>query len=179
MMRAWVNAGMGLLVVLRRTRPAQQAIVCMLRFGTQKPGRPHLPESRPRINEGVHMKNNIVLSIILLSLVAPALAAAPYQRPAGIADDKEPLIVAGYRALFTCSAHFFAGRPLDDIKKVELVDVEGLGYPDPVIDERRRIVTAATTSICLRMAWTRATACSAPCSSARSTARATATPPAS
>jgi CubicO group peptidase (beta-lactamase class C family) len=92
------------------------------------------------------MKNNIALSIILLSLLAPALAAAPYQRPAGIADDKEPLIVAGYRALFTCSAHFFAGRPLDDIKKVELVDVEGLGYPDPVIDEQRKIVTATDIS---------------------------------
>src|SRR4029077_3577815 len=61
-------------------------------------------------------------------------------------DDKEPLIVAGYRALFTCSAHFFAGRPLEDIKKVELVDVEGLGYPDPVIDEKRRIVTATDIS---------------------------------
>jgi len=71
---------------------------------------------------------------------------APYQRPAGIADLSEPLIVAGYRALFTCSAHFFAGRPLTDIKKVELVDVEGLGYPDPVIDERRRIVTARDLS---------------------------------
>ena len=90
------------------------------------------------------MKNNIAILIFLLSMLAPALAddAPEYRRPAGIADDKEPLIVAGYRALFTCSAHFFAGRPLDDIKKVELVDVENLGYPDPVIDERRRIVTA-------------------------------------
>ena len=92
------------------------------------------------------MKNNIALSIILLSLLTPALAATPYQRPAGIAEDKEPLIVAGYRALFTCSAHFFAGRPLDDIKKVELVDVEGLGYPDPVIDEQRKIVVATDIS---------------------------------
>ena len=92
------------------------------------------------------MKNNIALSIVLLSLLAPAFAATPYQRPAGIADDKEPLVVAGYRALFTCSAHFFAGRPLNDIKKVELVDVEGLGYPDPVIDEQRRIVTATDIS---------------------------------
>ena len=60
------------------------------------------------------MKNNIALSIILLSLLTPALAAAPYQRPAGIADLNEPLIVAGYRALFTCSAHFLmssSGRP--------------------------------------------------------------------
>jgi CubicO group peptidase (beta-lactamase class C family) len=92
------------------------------------------------------MKNKLILSLALLALLAPALAAPPYQRPAGIADDKEPLIVAGYRALFTCSAHFFAGRPLADIKKVELVDVEGLGYPDPVIDEQRRIVTATDPS---------------------------------
>jgi len=92
------------------------------------------------------MKRFIALSTVLLSLLAPSLAAAPYQRPAGIADDKEPLIVAGYRALFTCSAHFFAGRPLDDIKRVELVDVEGLGYPDPVIDEHRRLVTATDIS---------------------------------
>lgn len=92
------------------------------------------------------MKNKFILSLALLALLAPAVAAPPYQRPAGIADDKEPLIVAGYRALFTCSAHFFAGRPLADIKKVELVDVEGLGYPDPVIDEQRRIVTATDPS---------------------------------
>jgi CubicO group peptidase (beta-lactamase class C family) len=92
------------------------------------------------------MKNNIALFVILLFQLAPALAATPYQRPAGIAEDKEPLIVAGYRALFTCSAHFFAGRPLDDIKKVELVDVEGLGYPDPIIDEQRRMVTATDIS---------------------------------
>jgi CubicO group peptidase (beta-lactamase class C family) len=70
------------------------------------------------------------------------LGATPYQRPAGIADDSEPLIVAGYRALFTCSAHFIAGRPLEDIRKVELVDVAEPGFPDPVIDLQRRIVTA-------------------------------------
>ena len=92
------------------------------------------------------MKRHFATALLLLTLIAPALAAPPYQRPAGIADDKEPLIVAGYRALFTCSAHFFAGRPLDDITKVELVDVEGLGYPDPVIDEQRRIVKATDVS---------------------------------
>jgi CubicO group peptidase (beta-lactamase class C family) len=82
--------------------------------------------------------------LLVLQLVFRlAFAAAPYHRPGGIAEIDEPLITAGYRALFTCSAHFFAGRPLDDIKKVELVDVEGLGYPDPVIDERARLVTAA------------------------------------
>ena len=83
---------------------------------------------------------------VLCSLVAAALAAPPYHQPAGIADLKAPFIVAGYRALFTCSAHFFAGRPLEDIKKVELVDVASLGFPDPVIDEQRRIVTAADPS---------------------------------
>ncbi|HXF16216.1 MAG TPA: serine hydrolase domain-containing protein [Burkholderiales bacterium] len=92
------------------------------------------------------MKNKIVLLIILSAQYAIAVAATPYQRPAGIADLKEPAIVAGYRALFTCSAHFFAGRPLDDIKKVELVDVEGLGYPDPVIDEQRKLVSATDIS---------------------------------
>jgi CubicO group peptidase (beta-lactamase class C family) len=92
------------------------------------------------------MKRILLLAIVLSSTLAPVFAAVPYQRPAGFAEDKEPLIVAGYRALFTCSAHFFAGRPLDDIKKVELVDVEGLGYPDPVIDERRWMVTAADAS---------------------------------
>lgn len=88
-----------------------------------------------------------LLAVLATVAASSALAGQPvYQRPAGIADDKEPLIVAGYRALFTCSAHFFAGRPLDDIRKVELVDVEGLGYPDPVIDEKRRLVTAADKS---------------------------------
>ena len=61
-----------------------------------------------------------------------ALGASPYQRPAGIADDKEPLIVAGYRALFTCSAHFFAGRPLEDIKNASDIDTvikNGVVYP--------------------------------------------------
>jgi len=91
------------------------------------------------------MKKKIALFIVLFQF-GPAFAESPYTRPAGIADEKEPLIVAGYRALFTCSAHFFAGRPLEDIKKVELVDVEGYGYPDPVIDEKRKIVTAADTS---------------------------------
>jgi CubicO group peptidase (beta-lactamase class C family) len=92
------------------------------------------------------MKRTLAQLVVLSSLFAPVFGAPPYQRPAGVADDKEPLIVAGYRALFTCSAHFFAGRPLDDIKKVELVDVEGLGYPDPVIDEQRRLVTATDIS---------------------------------
>ncbi len=86
------------------------------------------------------------LLLLAALLTLPVFAQTPYQRPAGIAGDDEPLIVAGYRALFTCSAHFVAGRSLDEIRNVELVDVEGLGYPDPVIDARRRIVTASDVS---------------------------------
>jgi CubicO group peptidase (beta-lactamase class C family) len=93
----------------------------------------------------VYRRIALMLSVAIAAHV-PASAATPYERPAGIADAREPLIVAGYRALFTCSAHFFAGRPLDDIKKVELVDVEGLGYPDPLIDEQRKLVTATDVS---------------------------------
>ncbi len=74
--------------------------------------------------------------------IGVAHAAAPYQRPAGVADAEEPLIVAGYRALFTCSAYFVAGRPLADILQVELIDTAPFGFPDPVIDEKRQLVTA-------------------------------------
>ncbi|MDH3588502.1 MAG: hypothetical protein OEQ74_03790, partial [Gammaproteobacteria bacterium] len=69
----------------------------------------------------------LTLTLALWLSLADA-AAPPLTRPAGIAEADEPHIVAGYRALFTCSAHFFAGRPLEDIKKVELVDVEPFGY---------------------------------------------------
>ena len=90
---------------------------------------------------------HLVGSFCSLALfAAAAIAAAPYQQPAGIGDLKDPVIIAGYRALFTCSAHFFAGRPLDDIAKVELEEMSGLGYPDPVIDEQRRVVTAKDPS---------------------------------
>lgn len=92
---------------------------------------------------------HLIAGAVLLSAATAAAAdsfATPYQRPAGIAGDSEPLIIAGYRALFSCSAHFFAGRTLAEIKQVELVDVEGLGYPDPVIDAQRRIVTARDRS---------------------------------
>jgi len=82
-----------------------------------------------------------LLCFTLLPLLA--VASQPYQMPAGAADHEAPDIVAGYRAIFTCSAHFFAGRPLKDILKVELVDVQGKGFPDPVIDEKRQLVFAS------------------------------------
>lgn len=87
----------------------------------------------------------LLLALTSLICCAPLAAAeVPLLRPAGIAQADEPHIVAGYRALFACSAHFFAGRPLDAIKQVEFVDVKPFGYPDPVIDERRQLVTAST-----------------------------------
>ena len=88
-----------------------------------------------------------LLAVLAIVVASRAIAAQPvYQQPAGIGDLKDPLIIAGYRALFTCSAHFFAGRPLSDIAKVELEEMSRLGYPDPVIDEKRRLVTAADVS---------------------------------
>jgi len=91
------------------------------------------------------MKSRLLFLVSLLAAV-PSFAVQPYQQPAGVAGLMDPLIVAGYRALFTCSAHFFAGRPLSDIAKVELEEMSRLGYPDPVIDEKRRLVAAADVS---------------------------------
>ena len=84
-------------------------------------------------------------SIVVVAALASAasLADSVYRRPGGVADLFDPLVVAGYRALFTCSAHFFAGRPLPDIKKVELVDTAHLDFPDPQIDSEKRLVRAA------------------------------------
>ena len=95
------------------------------------------------------MRLNLVKSVVLTSVLlvsANSYATPPYQRLAGAADNDDPLIVAGYRAIFTCSAHFLMGRPLNDIKRIELVDVEGKGYPDPIIDEKRRLVFSSDPS---------------------------------
>lgn len=66
----------------------------------------------------------------------------PYRLPGGAAEASDPFIAAGYRALFTCSAHFAMGRPLDDILEVELADTEPFGLPVPEIDETRQLVRA-------------------------------------
>jgi len=84
------------------------------------------------------------LTLFLAILSAASIASGnPYQRPAGFAEFEEPLVLAGYRALFTCSAHFFMGRPLEDILEIELVDTRPFGLPEPVIDRQRQLVTAA------------------------------------
>jgi CubicO group peptidase (beta-lactamase class C family) len=84
-------------------------------------------------------------AVVLLNLLmAVAAHAGPhYQRPAGIAEADEPLIVAGYRALFTCSAYFFAGRPLADIERIELIDTLDARLPKPSIDLARQLVIAS------------------------------------
>lgn len=95
--------------------------------------------------------NNRTMSrvVVMAALVLAAHGAcarhlaSTYGQPAGAADLKAPFIAAGFRALFTCSAHFHAGRPLDDILIVELADTTPLALPEPVIDETRRIVSAA------------------------------------
>jgi CubicO group peptidase (beta-lactamase class C family) len=76
-------------------------------------------------------------------LLAGIATAEPYRLPGGAADYADPYIAAGFRALFTCSAHFLMGRPLDDIIEVELADTAPLELPRPVIDERLRLVRAA------------------------------------
>lgn len=69
--------------------------------------------------------------------------AGHYQLPAGAASYQNPYIAAGFRALFTCSAHFLMQRPLQDILAVELADTAGQELPDPVIDPERMLVRAS------------------------------------
>lgn len=85
----------------------------------------------------------VSLALLAVMLAGISRASPRFERPAGIADANEPLIAAGYRALFTCSAHFFAGRQLADIERVELVDTAPLGLPLPEIDESRQLVSAS------------------------------------
>ncbi len=87
------------------------------------------------------------LAAAVLLTLAPWSAAdpagLPYRLPGGAADGADPFIAAGFRALFTCSAHFAMGRPLDDIVAVELADTAPLGLPRPEIDAQHRLVRAA------------------------------------
>jgi hypothetical protein len=55
------------------------------------------------------MQRFLALTVILFSLLPPVFAAPPYQRPAGIADDKEPLIAAGYRLKPPYAAAYYKG----------------------------------------------------------------------
>ena len=86
------------------------------------------------------MLRSHLLGIALALLASTAAAQSAYRPVAGIDEESSPPIVAGYRAIFTCSAHFVANRPLDDIERVELSDTQRYGFPRPEIDAVRRIV---------------------------------------
>ncbi len=88
---------------------------------------------------------SVLMLLILASLgTAPSAQADPsrYRLPAGAADYADAYIAAGFRALFTCSAHFLMARPLQDIIEVELADTAHLELPVPVIDPQRKLVRA-------------------------------------
>ena len=101
-----------------------------------------------------HSRYSVALlaALLLTALLAgPGKAAAGppesrYHLPAGVADYADPYMAAGFRALFTCSAHFIMGRPLQDILLVELADTSALALPDPIIDQDRRLVRAGDGS---------------------------------
>jgi len=105
--------------------------------------------STRRTSQALRMSALLKTWLLLASLLAGSADAASettplsrYQLPAGLADYDDPYIAAGFRALFTCSAHFIMGRPLADILVVELADTAALGLPDPIIDETRHLVRA-------------------------------------
>ncbi len=85
----------------------------------------------------------LTVTCLCLSLASPWVFPSKYQLPGGAASLSDPYIAAGYRALFTCSAHFLMHRPLQDILLVELADTTSLNLPDPEIDNRRGLVRAA------------------------------------
>ncbi len=79
-------------------------------------------------------------TILCTLLISSTAFSTPFTRPGGAAETSE--VAAGYAALFTCSAHFVMGRPLEDILAVELVDLAELELDPPVIDTQRQLVTA-------------------------------------
>lgn len=97
-----------------------------------------------RLRRQVSPSLGLTISLFVCLVANAHVSQTPLMRPAGIAAAEEPHVVAGYRALFTCSAYFHAQRTLEQIRAIELVDVESFGYPAPVIDQQRRLVTATT-----------------------------------
>lgn len=86
-------------------------------------------------------------TIGLSALVLAALSATSIR--AQTPDPAHLSLVAGYKAAFTCSAHFNAGRTVEEIAGDELHRIYS-GYrnamaalPDAVIDEKKKIVSVA------------------------------------
>ncbi|MFV2089864.1 MAG: hypothetical protein ACC642_04345, partial [Pseudomonadales bacterium] len=84
----------------------------------------------------------LIFAFSYIGIAEAEVAADEYRLPGGAADYGDPYIAAGFRALFTCSAHFLMRRSLDDILEVELADTTALELPDPVIDQDRGLVSA-------------------------------------
>jgi len=92
------------------------------------------------------LRLTLLLCGLLGLLLLPARATAqqpPFMLPGGVAAYDDPYIAAGFRALFTCSAHFLMDREAADIVEVELADTQALALPPPQIDQQRRLVRAA------------------------------------
>ncbi len=79
-------------------------------------------------------------TLFLVTAASTTLGNPPFVRPGGGAPYEE--ISAGYLALFTCSSHFIMNRPLEDILRVEMVDLADLNLPEPEIDATRQLVRA-------------------------------------
>jgi CubicO group peptidase (beta-lactamase class C family) len=88
------------------------------------------------------IRRMLALVTVLCAAAAAAAVSTPYHQPGGAADATHPFIAVGFRALFTCSAHFAMQRPLEDIVRLELADTTPLGLPEPEIDTARRLVRA-------------------------------------
>ena len=89
----------------------------------------------------------LLIPILALALNTSALAeSTPYRLPGGAAEYSDPYIAAGFRALFTCSAHFLMHRSATDIEAIELADTHELGLPPVEIDEARGLVSAGDGS---------------------------------
>ena len=89
------------------------------------------------------MKRTTV-TLLLMTAALTALGKPPFVRPGGGGSYEE--ISAGYLALFTCSAHFIMKRPLEDILRVEMVDLADRDLPEPEIDVTRQLVRARDNS---------------------------------
>ncbi|MCZ6619918.1 MAG: hypothetical protein O7E57_17505, partial [Gammaproteobacteria bacterium] len=83
------------------------------------------------------------MSVFILFAIDANAAVSNYRLPGGAARLTDPFIAAGYRALFTCSAHFLMDRPLPDILLVELADTTELELPVPEIDTALGLVRAS------------------------------------
>ena len=86
---------------------------------------------------------NIVISVLTLSACSASSVLAQAGDPAHLS------LVAGYKAAFTCSAHFNAGRSLEQVAGDELNRI----YPDyreafstlpgAVVDDEEKTVSVA------------------------------------